>query len=121
MSEEKFEYKITHRDETIEGLDELRAAIDAWKVYRDCFKKWLDGYIHDRPALPEANIKELEEKYPRAAAYRTAEVWANSTSLAKARFGLQACGRILAGEDHNEVLKDMNNAWAAFRVAQGEG
>lgn len=120
MSEEKFEYKITRRDETIEGLTELKAAIDAWNHYLARFKMWLDGDIHDRPDLPGVSIGELEKKYPRAAAYRTAEVWANSTSFAKARFGQQACGRILAGEDHNQVLDDMNKAWAAFRVAQGE-
>lgn len=120
MSEEKFEYQIRQKPEPIEGLFYLQDTIYAWKVYHARFQMYLDGDIHERPVKPAIGVGELEKKYPRAAAYRTAEVWANSASFAKARFGQQACERILAGEDHNQVLDDMNKAWAAFRVAQGE-
>lgn len=116
--EEKFVYRVKTPEQEIEGLAEIKAAVNAWDIYHARSAQYLEGFIDERPEKPQVSIGGLEAKYPRAAAYNYAEGWANDASFAKARFGQKACDRILAGEDHAKVLDDMKAEWAAFKVAQ---
>lgn len=83
----------------IEGLDELAAAIAD------------DNLTFEK-------IMKLEEKYPRAAAYRKAQGYSWAAHPKRSALGEKAMSRILDGEDHTAVIQEMEDAWAIWQLAQ---
>ena len=68
----------------------------------------------------KALIRDLEKKYPRAAAYLEAERWIYSGNPIKVRLGSRAMEKILNGEDPYAVLDEMSKGLDAFNMAQEE-
>ena len=101
----------------IEGLKELEAAINAQDDYHHEINRRFENEALSSilPAQPKANIKELKEKYPRAAAYIKAENWKYANNYAKVAAGQKALERIINGENHEQVLADMEAEWDAHR------
>ena len=99
----------------IEGLKELQKAINAEESYHYEINRRFENEALSSilPAQPKANIKELKEKYPRAAAYIKAENWKYANNYAKAAAGAKALERIINGENHEQVLADMEAEWSA--------
>lgn len=90
----------------IEGLPELMAAIiDEAQIEIDTARYY-------------ERIKELEAKYPRAAAYLKAQDYRWSAYRKQSALGDRAMYRILEGEDHAVVIQEMEDAWATWQMAQ---
>lgn len=123
--EEVFEYRASKpmKPEDIEGMDKIKAAYAASHRYHRAKMAFERGELdfEDVPRHKPGEIQELEQKYPRAAAYRKAEQWTRSGEPIKVRLGKQACVRLLNGEDCNTVLEDMRRELDAFNLAQQEG
>lgn len=99
----------------IEGLAELQAARDAeanyhYEVNRRFENEALSSML---PARPEVSASEVSAKYPRAAAYVKAEGWTHANNYAKNAAGRKALERIINGEDHEQVLAEMEAEWSA--------
>lgn len=101
----------------IEGLKELKAAINEQNDYHYEINRRFENEALSSilPAQPKANVKDLKKKYPRAAAYIKAENWKYANNYAKAAAGRKALERIINGEDHEQVLADMEAEWDAHR------
>ena len=99
----------------IEGLKELKAAINEQDDYHHEINRRFENEALSSilPAQPKTNIKELKEKYPRAAAYIKAENWKYANNYAKAAAGQKALERIINGENHEQALADMEAEWSA--------
>jgi len=100
----------------IEGLQELRNALDDEARYARAFDRMMENECNDGvnpPKRPTVKSADLKEKYPRAAAYIKAENWSFSNNYAKSAAGEKAMKRIVDAEDYETVLADMETAWSA--------
>lgn len=103
--------------DVIEGLRELTDAYLDLKRYRDEFNAMMDDEYNDGarpPKKPEANIKELRERYPRADACIKAQDWEHASHFMKAAAGRKAMQRIIDGEDYAQAIADMEAEWSAY-------
>ena len=103
--------------EAIAGLKELEAAINDEANYHGEVNRRFENEMLSSilPTQPKTNMKELKEKYPRAAAYIKAENWKYASNYAKSGAGEKALERIINGENHEQVLADMEAEWDAHR------
>lgn len=101
--------------EAIEGLNEIRAAMDDMESWRNEFKASFKdvGGLGVRPK-PEYDFPALFAKYPKAAAYLKAESFAFAHHDVKAAAGKLALERIIEGEDYEAVIADMESEWSEF-------
>lgn len=100
----------------IEGLAEIRNAIEAEDAYRRAFDHMMEDEYNDGacpPSKPEVNSAELKKQYPRAAAYIKTENWEYASHYVKSGAGSKAKERIINGEDYIAVLADMETEWSA--------
>ncbi len=111
---EKVEREANIKD--IEGLQELKNAINAEERYRHEFDRRMEDEMLSSiaPDKPKVSVQELKAKYPRAAAYIKAESWKNSSNVRKYNAGKKALERIVAGEDYEQVLADMEAEWTEY-------
>jgi hypothetical protein len=102
--------------QAIEGLKELKAAIAQEQYeYEQRQKRWESESLSSiMPEKPAVSVVELKAKYPRAAAYITAEGWSRSSNSGKRQAGKKALERIIAGENHEQVLADMEAEWSEY-------
>ena len=108
---EKAEREARRPENIIAGLSELRSAIDKIAAYDAAYNRaWENGDVR-YPNAPDIDLDGLKAKYPRAAAYLKAEDWSCASHYAKAAAGSRACKRILAGEDYEKVIADMEREW----------
>jgi hypothetical protein len=98
----------------IEGLAELQKAINDEEYYYEEFNRRMENESLSSflPAKPEVSSTDLRAKYPRAA-YVKAENWTCASHYAKALAGKKALERIINGENHEQVLIDMEAEWSA--------
>lgn len=61
----------------------------------------------------------MEYKITRILAYVKAFMWKHSRHRVKVRLGARACNRLQKGANPAQVIKDMEDGFAAFTVAQG--
>lgn len=100
----------------IEGLTELKAAIDAEIAYGRAFDRMMEDEYNDGvnpPSKPKVSSADLRKQYPRAAAYIKAENWEYANHYAKSSAGRRAKERIINGDDYSTVLADMEAEWSA--------
>lgn len=99
----------------IEGLKELQKAISAEEDYHREFNRRMENEALSSflPARPAVSSKDIRAKYPRAAAYIKAENWKWASNYAKSGAGEKALERIINGEDHEQVMADMESEWSA--------
>ena len=123
--EERFVYMTPEQIEernakvaAIEGLAELRAAIKARNDHFQLKMRFERGELVDIPAYRSGEIKELEDKYPRAVAYLEAERWISTQNPIKVRLGSRAMEKILNGEDPEAAIQEMSQGLDAFYLAQ---
>lgn len=91
----------------IEGLREIQDALNRMHKWNRDFTRAMqndDGII---PAMPQDNIKAMEAKYPRAAAYLLAEEESYRDNAEFASIGKKALEDIINGVDYNIVLERM--------------
>lgn len=102
--------------QAIEGLKELKAAIAAQEQYEyERQKRWESESLSSiLPKPPQVDVEELKTKYPKAWAYIRAEGWANARHYAKAAAGRVALERIINGENHDQVIAEMEAEWNAY-------
>ena len=100
--------------DAIEGLNELKAAIDEHERYYYDFNAAMERGDGRLPARPTSSVRETAEKYPRAAAYLKAESYEYSANYAKSGAGKKARERIINGEDYEQVLADMEKEWSEY-------
>lgn len=99
----------------LEGLRELEDAKDAWESYYYWYNRFIErGAEGKAPKKPEANLKELVQKYPRTNAYLNAEAFSFASNYHKAAIGRKAAKRILNGEDYQQVITDMEQEWKDY-------
>jgi hypothetical protein len=103
---------------SIEGLNEIRKAIESEIEYHAAFTRMMENEDQSGndallPNLPEVSSKDLKARYPRAAAYIKAESYSLANNYAKAGAGKKALERIINGEDYKKVLADMEAEWSA--------
>ena len=106
--------------EKVEGLNALREAINAEANYRHEVNRRMESEVLSSimPEKPAVSVVELKAEYPRAAAYITAEGWSRSSNIGKSRAGKKALERIVAGENHEQVLADMEAEWSEYAEAR---
>ncbi len=100
---------------SIDGLAELRAALNDHYRYAAQFEQMMEDEYNDgiRPPRPAAgNLDELRLRYPRAAAYIVAEMWAAASHDVKASAGTKALQQILAGINHEQAIAEMRQSWS---------
>ena len=97
----------------IEGLKEIKAAIDAEIRYHYEFNRRMgnENLSSFSPALPKANVAELKAKYPRATAYLKAISFVNGSNFEKVAAGKTAIEKIINGEDYIKAISDMETEW----------
>lgn len=89
---------------------------DEIMVIYDEASKWVDrDPAHCMELRKEADAlkRAWAAKYPREQALKIAEAWGRAANYAKATAGDRAAQRIKAGEDHVQVLAEMEAEWAA--------
>ena len=98
----------------IEGLNEIQTAIVDWERYDADFAKMMDNEYNDGsnpPKRPTSNVGDLMEKYPRAAAYLTAEEFSLADHYVKSNAGKKALEKIINGEDYVAAIAAMEKEW----------
>lgn len=60
----------------------------------------------------------MKRKFTRILAYIKATLWKHSLHRVKARLGARACNRLRNGANPAKVIRDMEDGFAAFKVAQ---
>lgn len=103
--------------EAIEGLKEIRAAINAQARYREELVQMMEDEDNDGirpPKRPDPDIAALKAKYPRAAAYIKAENYSCAEHYAKADAGRAALEKIINGGDFAQAIADMEHEWSAY-------
>lgn len=102
--------------QAIEGLKELKAAIAQEQYeYEQRQKRWESESLSSiLPKPPQVDVEELKTKYPKAWAYVKAENWTQSNNSGKRQAGKKALERIIAGENHEQVLADMEAEWSEY-------
>lgn len=100
----------------IEGLTELKKAINAERAYHKEFNRRMEdeGLSSFSPNLPKVKSSDIAAQYPRAAAYVKADNWVMSGHYAKGSAGKKAVERILNGEDHTKVIAEMESEWSDY-------
>lgn len=99
--------------DAIEGLKEIEAAEEAVLTYREAFAKAMERGDGILPSKPDIDLEALYAKYPRAAAYRTAEANSRAAHDVKATAYTKALERIINGEDYAKALVDADAEWKA--------
>jgi hypothetical protein len=105
----------TRKLAAIEGLAELRSAINNHERYANQFQRMMEDENNDgvRPPKPATeNLTELNARYPRAAAYLLAEDYSLASHYAKSGAGNAAMTAILDGADHDAAIAEMKQAWS---------
>ena len=103
----------------IEGLAEIEAneaELRSWHNELNRKMESPDGVLSMR-GCPKDMVAELEERYPRAAAYRKARRDANSANYEISAIGRKAVERIINGEDYSAVLADMESEMDKFTLS----
>ena len=102
--------------EAIEGLRELQQAINDELNYRYEWNRRMEDEALSSisPKKPIVSVAELKKRFPRAAAYVKAENWTQSNNSGKRQAGKKALERIIAGENHEQVLADMEAEWSEY-------
>ena len=101
----------------IDGLDEIKNAIYDMQAYHKAFNRMMDDEYNDGvnpPQKPQADIKFLEARYPRAAAYIQAENMSYAANDVKASAGKRAMECIINGGDYTAALADANKEWSDY-------
>lgn len=104
-----------HKIDSIEGLSEIEACMDAWAEWHADFDTMVDtgrGYMTVKK--PSTEVAELRKKYPVADAYLIADKESRRANYELATIGKKALERIINGEDYKKVLSDMEKERAAF-------
>lgn len=65
---------------------------------------------------PTHDLDALRKQYPKAAAYLKADEWSKAENYAKRTAGQSAAHKILAGEDYNLAISEMEEKWSAYCV-----
>ena len=65
-------------------------------------------------AKPIYDLDGMYKQYPKAAAYLKAEEWSRAANYAKSAAGKNAADKILAGEDYNAAISEMEEKWSAY-------
>lgn len=101
--------------DAIEGLNVILDAREDLESWREEFKESFKdvGGLGVRPK-PSYDFDELYKKYPRAAAYLKAESFEYSHNYEKSSIGKRAKERIINGEDHETVIRQMDQEWEAY-------
>jgi len=97
-------------------LKELKAAIAAQEQYEyERQKRWESESLSSIiPQKPIVSVAELKTRFPRAAAYVKAENWTLSNNSGKRQAGKKALERIINGENHDQVIAEMEAEWNAY-------
>jgi hypothetical protein len=102
----------------IEGLSEIEAAVAAYERADDAYHLAIErGSCHIPAAPSHAEIDALKAMYPRAAAYRKADYYAHSHNPAKAEAGRKAMAAIMAGENYDIAIIQMQQEWSDAAAA----
>lgn len=107
--------------DAIEGLNELRKAINDIDRYHRAFDRMMEDENNDGvrpPKRPTMNVEELKAKYPRAAAYLKAEKFATGAHYVKANAGSKALDKIINGEDYTAAIAEMEAEWSEYCANQ---
>ncbi len=100
--------------EKIEGLEEIKRVSNEWANYNYEYNRRFEAEDYGALAKPEITVEELKTRYPRAAAYLKAQSWTRSNNVGKFSAGRKALERIIAGEDYEQVLADMEAEWTEY-------
>ena len=104
-----------HKIDSIEGLSEIKACMDAWAKWHADFDRMVDtGRSYMTVKKPSTEVAELRKKYPVADAYLIADKESRRQNYELATIGKNALERIINGEDYKKVLAEMEKERAAF-------
>lgn len=99
---------------SMEGIDEIRKAVYAIRNFHRQFNDAMDNEDYRPIKRPDIDLDALYKKYPIAKAYLDAEAFGLSENFAKSKIGKDAMNRILDGENHENVISDMNAEWSEY-------
>jgi hypothetical protein len=110
------ELRANRPEKKIEGLQELRDALEEQNIYAKKFEEMMGDENNDGihpPKKPTSDVSALKLKYPCAAAYIEAEHYELSAHPSKSALGEQARKAILDGADYEAVISRMKAEWLA--------
>lgn len=107
--------------ESIEGLHEIKAALEDLANWRDEFQASFEredgGGIGIRKQ-PKYDLNAMYAKYPRAKAYLEASAYADAEHYVKAAAGQKAVEAIINGEDYDQAIAAMEAEWSSYTQAK---
>lgn len=95
--------------ENVPGLDELREAIEHNFRQRDAFNRAMERGDGRLPTINTIDTDPIKQLFPRAAAYLKAEYAAAKSWDVESGAGRRAMERLIHGDDHTQVMADMDN------------
>ena len=118
-AEQKAQQEREDKINAIDGLREYEAVLDAWEEYAYSYQRYItSGAIGKAPVKPAVTADDLAVKYPRAAAYFACKEYQYSENPQKSAAGSKALERILNGEDHETVLREMKKEWDEYVLSR---
>lgn len=115
-AEQKAKEEKETKIKAIEGLKEIEKARFELENFYERLEQAMDNEYTSGilPSKPITNLKELENKYPRAAAYLKAQRWFLSKNYTKSNLGAKTLTRIINGEPYKNAIDDMERAWSDY-------
>lgn len=115
-AEQKAKEEKETKIKAIEGLKEIEKARFELENFYERLAQAMDNEYTSGilPSNPITNLKELENKYPRAVAYLKAERWFLSKNYTKSDLGGKALNRIINGDPYKNAIDDMEREWSDY-------
>lgn len=112
---------LAEKINAIPGLSEIRNAQADLRAWHRELNASFDGDaacggMGVRPK-PTHDIDALCKQYPKAVAYLKADEWSKAENYAKRAAGQAAVDKILAGDDYNAAMTEMEEKWSAYCLA----
>lgn len=103
--------------ESIEGLHEIKAALEDLANWRNEFQASFEGEDGGGVGVrkqPKYDLNAMYAKYPRAKAYLEASAYADAEHYVKAVAGEKAVEAIINGEDYDQAIAAMKAEWSSY-------
>lgn len=116
-AEEERRAERTRRIESIEGLEEIRAALYELEKFHEEFENAMEEGNGFLPARPAVNVDALRALFPRANAYLEAEAWSMAAHYMKSACGREALEKIIyddSANGHIEIIAEMKKKWSDY-------
>ncbi len=112
---DSFEELRASRLAGVPGLVQMRRCVQQWQDFAAALQQAQgDPAALDALQTPEQTVVQMQLRYPVAAAYQTAEGYAESSDLTQHTLGVKAQEALLQGSVPAETIRQMIEDWQAY-------